>query len=355
MLIHHKTPKFFNDLLKTFQQHQANGENEMSIEQQTAAKNHSYKVALSLSQHIESSTYSLEDECSICLDYPKANDIAITPCSHVFCGKCLLDALNIKNISISKDKCRQCPNCMASIDLSQIKFTSVSLSKPKDTKRNPSTIHMHDEVGAMNAREILEASLNGSCSSKLTAIMKELDLIWDMDPGSKVIIFSQYLGMLDLIKTEIQKLGVVHCFKLDGKMSLKDRRSTLKEFGSQSNNNQTKLMDEKMNNRGSVLLASMKACGVGLNLVCASTVFIVDCWWNDAMEDQCVNRIHRIGQKAKIVRMRKFIVSDSVEEKIVKMQEQKKRVASEVLSNQDDVGNNKSNPTLDDFKAIFGR
>jgi DNA repair protein RAD5 len=99
----------------------------------------------------------------------------------------------------------------------------------------------------------------------------------------------------------------------------------------------------------------MKACGVGLNLVCASTVFIVDCWWNDAMEDQCVNRIHRIGQKAKIVRMRKFIVSDSVEEKIVKMQEQKKRVASEVLSNQDDVGNNKSNPTIDDFKAIFGR
>ena len=73
------------------------------------------------------------------------------------------------------------------------------------------------------------------------------------------------------------------------------------------------------------------------------------------MEDQCVNRIHRIGQLAKIVRMRKFIVSDSVEEKIVKMQERKKGVATEVLSHQNELGDKRSNPTLDDFKAIFGR
>lgn len=73
------------------------------------------------------------------------------------------------------------------------------------------------------------------------------------------------------------------------------------------------------------------------------------------MEDQCVNRIHRIGQTASIVRMRKFIITNSVEEKIVKMQERKKGVASEVLNHQNDIGDKRSNPTLEDFKAIFGR
>ena len=76
--------------------------------------------------------------------------------------------------------------------------------------------------------------------------------------------------------------------------------------------------------RGSVFLVSMKAGGIGLNLVAASSVFIVDPWWNQAIEDQCINRIHRIGQQAKVVRVRKFIVTDSVEEKIVNLQGRKK-------------------------------
>ncbi|EED91410.1 predicted protein [Thalassiosira pseudonana CCMP1335] len=68
----------------------------------------------------------------------------------------------------------------------------------------------------------------------------------------------------------------------------------------------------------------MKAGGVGLNLVAASSVFILDPWWNASVEDQCVNRIHRIGQKAEVVRVRKFVVTDSVEEKIVSLQGKKK-------------------------------
>ena len=106
--------------------------------------------------------------------------------------------------------------------------------------------------------------------------------------------------------------------------------------------------------KGLVLLASMKACGVGLNLTAASSVFIVDPWWNHALESQCINRIHRIGQTAPLVKVRKFIVADSVEEKIVKMQQRKKGMASEVLSDKMS-GARPSNPTLDDLKSIFGR
>merc|ERR1712238_184374 len=83
--------------------------------------------------------------------------------------------------------------------------------------------------------------------------------------------------------------------------------------------------------RGSVFLVSMKAGGCGLNLVAASSVFIADPWWNAAIEDQCISRIHRIGQKAEQVRVRKFVVSDSVEEKIVALQNTKKGMASAIL------------------------
>ena len=75
---------------------------------------------------------------------------------------------------------------------------------------------------------------------------------------------------------------------------------------------------------------------------------------NDAQEDQCINRIHRIGQTAKLVRVRKFIVLDSVEEKIVKMQERKKGMANEVLSEKGG-GCVSSNPSLDELRVIFSR
>ena len=98
----------------------------------------------------------------------------------------------------------------------------------------------------------------------------------------------------------------------------------------------------------------MKAGGVGINMTAASSVFIADPWYNAAVEDQCVSRIHRIGQQAEIVRVRKFVVKDSVEERIVLLQRRKKDMACEVLSdvNADGVLSN-SAPTLDDFKLLF--
>lgn len=313
----------------------------MSSEQMMAAKKHSENVALSLTQCMESNSVNLKDECSICLDVPRTSDIAITPCSHIFCHKCLRDALKVQEKKHSKSPFL-CPFCTTQIEVSQIIYTN-TISKKQEALKNQSELIDNATI----ARDTLEAALTGNISSKISGILKELDNIWKLEPGGKVIMFSQFLGMLDLIGRELKKRNILS-FKLNGKMSLEERRRTLKEFGAQSSDNSTK--------NGSILLASMKACGVGLNLVCASTVFIVDPWWNDAMEDQCVNRIHRIGQKADMVRMRKFIVTDSVEEKIVEMQERKKGVASEILdNNQNECMSNKSNPTLDDFKAIFGR
>jgi len=361
--------KFLKELLDTFTQHQSSGNQNLPLEQQMAAKSHSEKVALSLSQYMQcESSDVLTEECSICLDIPQANDIAITPCSHVFCHKCLIDALKMNdkrkdsqittsNVNATSDY-GTCPNCMAQISVAQIKTTGKQTATVCAEKMiEPSS--NQGKNNDFNARETLEAAVRGNRSSKVTAILNELDNIWTMDPKSKILIYSQYLGMFDLLGIELEKQGISY-FRLDGKMSLKQRSSTLIEFNSSSINNNGKTnkasSDCHSADRGTVLLASMKACGVGLNLVSASSVFIVDPWWNAAIEDQCINRIHRIGQQANIVRVRKFVVSDSVEEKIVKLQEQKKGMAGQVLSDQNDQMSSSSlRPTIDDFKAIFGR
>jgi DNA repair protein RAD5 len=204
-----------------------------------------------------------------------------------------------------------------------------------------------------DARQVLENAVQGSSgSAKLTAIIKELHNVWEEDPGSKVLVFSQFLGFLDLIEQGLRSNGIAF-HRLDGKLSLKQRVAVLDEFGKStpklnSDNESSKRM-------GSVLLISMKAGGVGLNLVAARTVFIADPWWNAAVEDQCVDRIHRIGQTAEKVRVRKFYVANSVEERIVELQKRKKDMASAVL--RDDGGEDEpgvgSRPTLDDFKILF--
>jgi len=97
---------------------------------------------------------------------------------------------------------------------------------------------------------------------------------------------------------------------------------------------------------------SMKAGGVGINMVAASSAFIVDPWWN--AKDQCISHIHRIGQTAKVVRIRKFVVEDSIEEHIVLLQRRKKDMACEVLSdvNTDEALSN-TTPTLEDFQILL--
>jgi DNA repair protein RAD5 len=281
-------------------------------------------------------------------------DLYLAPCAHMFCKECLLsefqeqvsrsnkqsrDSNTCKNGGVSEmptivdgGSCPVChewfkTECIIQIERSTNGVVSKYLNQklftcgdglPESEKENM----LNRDVVA--AREALESAINGASSSKLEAILGELDEVWRTDPGSKVLIYSQYLGFLDLVGRALDNIGV-ECFRIDGKMSLKERVAMIGKF------NKKKLaqrdfspMTNGVCERGSVFLVSMKAGGVGLNLVAASSVFIVDPWWNQAIEDQCINRIHRIGQQAKIVRVRKFVVTDSVEEKIVSLQGKKK-------------------------------
>ncbi|KAL3793573.1 hypothetical protein ACHAW5_002853 [Stephanodiscus triporus] len=343
------------------------------------------QVAESLSQCVKTSDEFLNSECPICLDQPRVEDAVHTPCAHMFCKECLLsefqeqvsrsnkqsrDSNKCKNGGVSEmpttvdgGSCPVChewfkTECIIQIERSTDGVVSKYLNQklftggdglPESEKENM----LNRDVVA--AREALESAINGASSSKLKAILEELDEVWRNDSGSKVLIYSQYLGFLDLIGRALENIGV-ECFRIDGKMTLKERVAMIGKF------NKKKLAQRDFSSmtngvceRGSVFLVSMKAGGVGLNLVAASSVFIVDPWWNQAIEDQCINRIHRIGQQAKIVRVRKFVVTDSVEEKIVNMQGKKKGMANEILSDADGEGQlDGTKPTLEDFKQLFG-
>ncbi len=123
--------------------------------------------------------------------------------------------------------------------------------------------------------------------------------------GEKVLVFSQFTSMLNIFEKDLNERDITFS-RLDG--STKNRQEVVDEF----NNNKSI----------SVFLISLKAGGVGLNLTSASVVFLYDPWWNPMVEQQAVDRAHRIGQKKK-VNIYKFITKNSIEEKILKLQERK--------------------------------
>lgn len=130
----------------------------------------------------------------------------------------------------------------------------------------------------------------------------------------KILVFSQFLDMLDLIKKELDKLHIKYEY-LDGQT--KDRIERVENFQS--------------NDEYRVFLMSLKAGGVGLNLTAADYVYLVDPWWNPAVEAQAIDRAHRIGQD-KSVFAYKMICKDTIEEKILQLQERKKAVAKDLIN-----------------------
>lgn len=150
----------------------------------------------------------------------------------------------------------------------------------------------------------------------------------------KALVFSQFLGMLALIKEKLNELGVAYEY-FDGSTSAPDRQKAIERFQS----------DPECR----VFLISLKAGGVGLNLTAADYVYIVDPWWNPAVEQQAIDRTHRIGQTKNIFAYR-MICKDTVEDKILSLQEKKRLLAADLIT--DDTGFVKS-LTREDVEYLF--
>ena len=160
------------------------------------------------------------------------------------------------------------------------------------------------------------------------------DLLSQIAEGNhRVLIFSQFRGMLDRIEEELPQLGLTS-FKVTGSTPSQDRQEMTKAF-----------------NQGEcdVFLISLKAGGVGLNLTGADTVILVDLWWNPAVESQAIGRAHRMGQE-QAVEVYRLVTRGTIEEKIQELQEQKRNLVSEVLDGTESRGS----LTLSEIQEILG-
>jgi len=150
----------------------------------------------------------------------------------------------------------------------------------------------------------------------------------------KALVFSQFLGMLALIRTKLEELEIPYVY-FDGSTTAPEREKAIQQFQQQ----------DKIR----VFLISLKAGGVGLNLTAADYVYIMDPWWNPAVEQQAIDRTHRIGQTKNIFAYR-MICKDSIEDKILQLQERKRALAKDIIT--DDSGFVKS-LSREDVEYLF--
>lgn len=173
-------------------------------------------------------------------------------------------------------------------------------------------------------------------SGKMEAI---LELVKNsIDEGHKILIFSQFTSALKNI-SKLFKINDISFSYLDGSTPSKERGKLVEDF----NKNNT-----------SVFLISLKAGGTGLNLTSADIVIHFDPWWNPAVEDQASDRAHRIGQK-NVVEVIKMISEDSIEEKIVNLQEEKRKLIDSIMGEDIVLGENLNSLTEEDIMFLFSR
>ncbi len=166
-------------------------------------------------------------------------------------------------------------------------------------------------------------------AAKMNALVELLEPI--IEEGNKVLIFSQFVELLELVEREMSARGWKH-WMLTGKTE--DRGSLVEAF-------------QKHEGPG-VFLISLKAGGAGLNLMAASYVVLFDPWWNPAVENQAIDRTHRIGQSRNVIAYR-LLIKNSIEEKIRSLQKQKKALAENVLGEEQFS----KNLTLEDFQYLL--
>ena len=167
---------------------------------------------------------------------------------------------------------------------------------------------------------LIDPKRAGQPSAKLESLLANVTEV--VEEGHKALVFSQFTQFLGLVRTELDRAGVVYEY-LDGQT--RDRKERVERFQS----------DEKCK----LFLISLKAGGFGLNLTAADYVFLLDPWWNPASEAQAVDRTHRIGQEKPVFAYR-LIARHTVEERVLELQEKKRELADAILTQDNRVVSN---------------
>ena len=159
---------------------------------------------------------------------------------------------------------------------------------------------------------LIDKSRVDESSAKLDALLPQLAEV--MDGGHKALVFSQFTSMLSIVRSRLDKEKIKYAY-LDGRT--RDRQEVVNQFQTED--------DCKL------FLISLKAGGVGLNLTAAEYVFLLDPWWNPAVEAQAIDRAHRIGQTRQVFAYR-LIAKDTVEDKVLQLQNTKRELADAIIN-----------------------
>ena len=243
------------------------------------------------------------NECPICSEEPMVEP-TVTGCWHSACKKCLLDYIEHQKDKHTLPLCFNCRNPINQRDIFEI------VHHEDDDLDLDASDHL---VNGTPPRISLRRIGNNS-SAKIAALISQLKTLRKESPGTKSVVFSQFTSFLDLISSALSAARIPH-LRFDGAMSQKARASILTQFSEPA--------PPSKGGYGMVLLLSLRAGGVGLNLTSAKRVYMMDPWWSFAVEAQAIDRVHRMGQD-EAVKVTRFIVGGSIEQRMLKVQERKK-------------------------------
>lgn len=226
-----------------------------------------------------------QEECSICLEM--LHEPVITTCGHFFGNECISKVIELQ---------KKCPMCRA-----ELKDESCLVAPANDGG---------DEI----ADEDMDLTQS---SSKLEMTMQILGAT--KTEGTKTVIFSQWTRYLDIVQARLDRDGYKYC-RIDGTMPAPKRDAALEALD----------QDPEC----TIMLASLGVCAVGLNLTAANQVVLSDTWWAPAIEDQAVDRIHRLGQTRE-TRVFRLVMDKSIEDRTLDVQKEKRALAAAAFGEKD--------------------
>ncbi|KDQ30973.1 hypothetical protein PLEOSDRAFT_1054121 [Pleurotus ostreatus PC15] len=258
----------------------------------------------------------------------------LSRCLHLFCIECYRNSICPGWPNVPPQTTRSCSACQTSLnpqDAVEINPDSLNIDAPsastkkrstKREKRQKATLesfHPSTKIKAL-MQDLLGFSRANPNSANYDPSSIEVQMIDQqgncVDEGAiKTVVFSQWTSMLDKIEDALEMAGIKYD-RLDGTMKREDRSRAMDAL--------------KFDPACEVLLVSLKAGGVGLNLTAAQRVYLMDPYWNPAVENQAVDRIHRLGQTRPVTTI-KFIIENSIEARLLEVQAKKTRLADVTL------------------------
>ncbi|TIA12890.1 SNF2 family DNA-dependent ATPase domain-containing protein [Aureobasidium pullulans] len=254
-------------------------------------------------QDVLSLSIQSQEECPICLD--DLHSPVITPCAHVFGRECIERVIETQ---------KKCPMCRAEL------------------KDNSILVQPTNDFGDESKDESIDFDAS---STKLEALIDILKA--SKGTSNKTVVFSQWTKFLDIVQARLDREGFKYC-RLDGTMSAGLRDKALHALEEDPD--------------CTIMLASLGVCSVGLNLVAANQVILSDSWWAPAIEDQAVDRVHRLGQKKKTSVFR-LVMEGSIEERTLDIQAEKRKLMMMAFQEKDSKRGRNKTSRLGDVEKLL--